>query len=492
VIAAVAAVAAIRPEAREARMLVQSGDDVVAIAPDGRRTRLLTGAGDAAYSPDGTLVAFSRDGDLWLANADGSGQRRLATTPHVSEWGPVWTPDGKALAYTAQVNGARQIRLFRLPTGPSVRIAAGGGEDWSPSIARNGSLALVSNRSGSPAVYIANGNGTDTRPFDTAPATTPPADVRDLAWSPDGRRLAYTVQADDGTTTIDVDDGTTQVQVGAAGGQHPVFSPRGTRIAYDDGAGALSSVAADGTDLRSLGEGRPLDWLVVPIGKPLFPNLVQRPPSGLVIMPAARGHWLLGFTSMVDNRGPGALWITARRIGSATVMQVQQRVHLRGSGVRTLPASGELHYTDAPPHYHWHFLGFDHYELRSTRTFSLLVRDRKSGFCIADHYGLAPGIRHGPPHFLGSCAQFQPKARFVEEGSSVGYTDRYPAFFHGQNVDITGVPGGIYDLVHRVNQAMRLHELRYDNDAASVRIRLRWIQGTPRVTVLKSCLAATC
>ncbi|HEX5247175.1 MAG TPA: hypothetical protein VFW41_08580 [Gaiellaceae bacterium] len=120
-IAAVAAVAAIRPEAHQARMLVQSGEDVVAIAPDGTRRRLLTGAGDAVYSPDGTLVAFSRDGDLWIANADGSGQRRLATTPRVSEWGPAWTPDGKALAYTALVDGARQIRLIPLPTGPSVR-----------------------------------------------------------------------------------------------------------------------------------------------------------------------------------------------------------------------------------------------------------------------------------------------------------------------------------------------------------------------------------
>jgi len=98
VIAAVAAVAAIRPEAHQTRMLAQSGDDVVAIASDGKRTRLFTGAGDAVYSPDGTLVAFSRNGDLWLANADGSGQRRLATTPHVSEWGTAWTPDGKALA----------------------------------------------------------------------------------------------------------------------------------------------------------------------------------------------------------------------------------------------------------------------------------------------------------------------------------------------------------------------------------------------------------
>jgi len=77
-------------------------------------------------------------------------------------------------------------------------------------------------------------------------------------------------------------------------------------------------------------------------------------------------------------------------------------------------------------------------------------------------------------------------------GTTPGYTDRYPAFFHGQNVDISHVPAGIYDLVHRVNANMLLHELRYDNDIASVRIRLAWARGVPRVTLLRSCRAATC
>jgi hypothetical protein len=78
-------------------------------------------------------------------------------------------------------------------------------------------------------------------------------------------------------------------------------------------------------------------------------------------------------------------------------------------------------------------------------------------------------------------------------GTTPGYTDRYPAFFHGQNVDVTGMPAGIYNLVHRVNASMLLHELRYDNDAASVRIRLRWVAGTPKVSVLRSCTAgASC
>ena len=135
---------------------------------------------------------------------------------------------------------------------------------------------------------------------------------------------------------------------------------------------------------------------------------------------------------------------------------------------------------------------FDSFELR-TLAGTTLVRDRKSGFCLADHWGLAPGRwPNRRPHFVGNCGQYDPEATHVVMGTTPGFTDRYPAFFHGQNVDITGVPGGVYDLVHRVNESMRLRELRYDNDAASVRIRLGWAAGVPRVTVLKSCLAPTC
>jgi hypothetical protein len=88
VIAAYAAAATIRPEPRDARMLVLDGGGIVSVTPDGARKRLITYAQDAAYSPDGTLMAFARNGDLWVANADGSGRRRLAATPDVDEWGP--------------------------------------------------------------------------------------------------------------------------------------------------------------------------------------------------------------------------------------------------------------------------------------------------------------------------------------------------------------------------------------------------------------------
>ena len=455
----------IHAEPHDARMLVV---DHGAVVVSGRP--LIGDADDAAYSPDGTLVAFARGGDLWLANADGSGRRRLAATPNVTEWGPSWLPDGSALVYTAEIDGARQIRVFRLPVGPSRKLADGSGA----AVSSTGKIAYVV---GGTTVTVAG------RPFDAAPTTF--TQVKDLAWSPDGTRLAYTADG-----TIVVDDGTTQVT--GPPGASPVWSPTGTRIAFGAG-GEIESIAADGSDLRDLAAtGTPVDWRDVPVGVPTFPDLVQRPPSELVTERAHDGHWLLGFTSMVDNRGPGILWIRARRPGAARIMEVQQLLRLRGGAIRVDPPSGELDYVVAPPHHHWHFLGFVHAELRTAGDFTLRVRDHKSGFCLADHYGTAVGIPHGPPRFLGNCEQFDPKARSVQEGESVGYTDRYPAFFHGQQLDITGLPAGRYWLVHRANEDFHLRETSYADNAASALIRLTWRGGVPSVETLRRCSKERC
>jgi dipeptidyl aminopeptidase/acylaminoacyl peptidase len=491
VIASFATLATVMAEPRDARMLVVVGSTVVARQPDGTRTPLLgDDAQDAAYSPDGTLVAFSRGGDIWLANADGSGQRRLAATPKVEEWSPSWLPDGSAIVYTARVDGRRQIRVMRLPTGYSTRLDGSNGEEYSATVSRQGRLAFVSTRSGTPAVYVAKLDGSGVAPFDTTAPATPYLDEHDLAWSPDGTTLAYrATTTPDTPDTIVVDDGTTQTAL--VSGFDPVWSPTGTRLGFDDATHTLTTVAPDGTDLRTLGPGKPLDWRVVPIGKPVFPNLVQRPPSGLVVS-GSRGHWRLGFTSMVDNRGPGILWIRGRRAPGSHVMRVTQFVLLASGAVRVDAPSGELHYTVAPPHYHWHFLAFDRFELHRTSDFKLLVRDHKSGFCIADHYGTAIGVPHGPPRFLGSCAQFHPEARELEEGESVGYTDRYPAFFHGQGIDISHVPAGTYWLVHRANPDFHLRESHYGDDAASLLIRIEWRSGAPTVTPLRPCNRERC
>ncbi len=164
-------------------------------------------------------------------------------------------------------------------------------------------------------------------------------------------------------------------------------------------------------------------------------------------------------------------------------MTVSQRVQLGSGAVRTYPETGVLRYVYATTHSHWHVMDFQRYELRRLADHALVVRDRKSGFCLADHWAHAPG--HQPnepaqPVFRDYCERGDPGALSVLQGTSVGYTDKYPSHFHGQNLDLTGVPAGLYVLVNRANPELLMRELRYENNAASMRLRITWPGGQDR------------
>ena len=176
-------------------------------------------------------------------------------------------------------------------------------------------------------------------------------------------------------------------------------------------------------------------------------------------------------------------------------MFANQVVERRGGATRVVRDVGRLHYELHAPHHHWHLQSFVRYELRRAHDFGLVVRDRKSGFCLIDRWGRAsPGLPGtGPPRFVGDCGAGQPDATRVVEGTSVGYVDRYPAFFHGQSLDISRLPAGRYVLVHRANPEHALRELRYSDDAASVLLRLSWPDGhtsAPRVSIIRRCEAS--
>jgi TolB protein len=66
------------------------------IDADGRgRLRLATGnvSGLPEWSPNGNQIAFQRGAGLWIVNADGSGERRVAQKL-VGLSGPIWRPGG--------------------------------------------------------------------------------------------------------------------------------------------------------------------------------------------------------------------------------------------------------------------------------------------------------------------------------------------------------------------------------------------------------------
>jgi len=224
----------------------------------------------------------------------------------------------------------------------------------------------------------------------------------------------------------------------------------------------------------------------------LLPDLDQQAPSGILVMRSA-GRTRLGFTSAVDNVGDGPIHVRGTRLGNRRTMRADQLIHGRDGTVSVVSDVGRLAYESHPPHLHWHLAPYQAYELRSVSDTTAMRRDRKSGFCLLDRWGHAirrPGIVPGPPKFVGDCAARQPEARRVDEGSSVGYTDRYPGFFHGQDIDITGLEAGLYVLVHRANPERLVRELRYSNNAASVVIRISVpdaFTGAPTATIVRRC-----
>jgi len=181
--------------------------------------------------------------------------------------------------------------------------------------------------------------------------------------------------------------------------------------------------------------------------------------------------------------------VSGLRPSSAITMTAVQRVRLSDGGARTYTKVGRWRYNHSVDHSHWHLLRYQRYELR-TRAGKIVVRDRKSGFCLGDRYGAAPGrvlnrIRRAV--FVGFCNRHEPESLTVDGGTSVGFSDRYHSHLDGQNLDITNVPAGDYTLVHKTNTQLLIREQRYSNNAASVAIRLTRRNRRPHVRVLRVC-----
>jgi Tol biopolymer transport system component len=168
--------------------------------------RLAAATGTAAWSPDGRMIAFRRGTgnarDVYVINADGSGLRRLTHSPGM-DLDPTWSPDGRKIAfvsrrkrcpsapddrlayvcgnaeiYVMNADGTGQRNLTRSPAYGYYSSAA-----WSPDGRK---MAFVSDRDGNAEIYVMNADGSAQRRL-----TRNPASDADPVWSPDGRKIAF-------------------------------------------------------------------------------------------------------------------------------------------------------------------------------------------------------------------------------------------------------------------------------------------------------------
>lgn len=231
----------------------------------------------------------------------------------------------------------------------------------------------------------------------------------------------------------------------------------------------------------------------------LLPDLVQRAPYSLVGQTAPGAgrelRFRIGFASAVENYGDGPLRVVGRRPqgGRGTMVADQVIERSDGSTIR-LPGVGTLRYTRSTTHEHWHYLGFDRYQIVGIGSATPPRRDRKTGFCLGDRYDARPTEQlpgdPGRPVRTGECGRGRTGLRSLTEGISVGYGDDYDPILEGQYLDITGLPAGRYELVHWVNSDRRLREADYGNNAASILFDLGWprgLAGPPQIDVVARC-----
>ena len=79
-------------------------------------TQALPSLAGPSRAPDGGGIAFASGGDLWTAPAAG-GQARLLVTDPATESRPLYSPDGKSLAFVSTRSGVANIYILTLATG---------------------------------------------------------------------------------------------------------------------------------------------------------------------------------------------------------------------------------------------------------------------------------------------------------------------------------------------------------------------------------------
>jgi Tol biopolymer transport system component len=180
---------------RLAFLSVRTGEIWAVDADDSHLVRVAAGyqALSPTWSPDGRRIAFSkRDSsgrDIWVMNADGSNQQRLARTD-VWEFELDWSPSGKAIAFSDYTSLAPFLGVVSTRAGTAHVLTAKFVYDaatprWSPN-ARLLAFTRWQTAFHTAEIYLTSAGGdSQVRLTHNGLADGQPT------WSPDGKKIAF-------------------------------------------------------------------------------------------------------------------------------------------------------------------------------------------------------------------------------------------------------------------------------------------------------------
>jgi Tol biopolymer transport system component len=218
--------------------------DIYVIGTNGTGLARLTtqGGGNSgpAWSNRGQIAfTTTRHGDpeLYVMNENGTNPMRLTTSADTDD-GPSWSPDGTKLVFRSVRAGNSELYVMNADGSGVTRLTTSDADEFSPAWSSTGKIVFVSNRDHvNGEIYVMNEDGSNVVRLTNNIVTD-----SNPAWSPDGSMIAFARQECSGYWCGDDifvmnADGSNQKRMATGWGlyrQHldPAWMPNGSAVSF--------------------------------------------------------------------------------------------------------------------------------------------------------------------------------------------------------------------------------------------------------------------
>lgn len=211
-----------------------------------------TGHSFPAFSADGSKIAFSANGGIWVVNNDGTNPNLISFEG--TDFSPTWSPDGTKIAFSSARTGVAQI-FTMTPIGTEVTNISNNSSfnDRMPTFSPDGTKIAFQRTSVTPGsvgkIYTMNANGSAQTQI-----TTGVGNDERPSYSPDNTTIAFSTNRDGNYEIykiLAIGGVATRLTNNAASDRNPSWSPDNSAIAFgsDRNSGLkIWAIAPDGSN----------------------------------------------------------------------------------------------------------------------------------------------------------------------------------------------------------------------------------------------------